>query len=160
MRRTGLLFLLLCSLSLRSYSEPVAAKTEQGHAAPGQAVVEIKLGESSTELAGPWKFRTGDDLAWAKTDLDDSSWGTMDLTPPPGSADASLGISGYLPGWTERGYPGYSGFAWYRLKVNVSGADRRLALKMPEGADDAYQVFVNGQQIGEFGKFDGQHVTA
>jgi hypothetical protein len=112
------------------------------------------------ELAGPWKFRTGDNMAWSQTTFDDSSWGTMDLTPPPGSADETLGISGYLPGWTALGYPNYSGFAWYRLKVNVQGANRRLALKMPGEADDAYQVFVNGQQIGSLGKFTDHHVTA
>jgi hypothetical protein len=123
-------------------------------------VAKIDLGESSAELAGPWKFHTGDDPAWARTDYDDSSWGTMDLSPPEGTADTSLGISGYIPGWTARGYPKHSGFAWYRLKVDVNGADRRLALKMPASADDAYQVFVNGTQIGEFGSFTGHRVAA
>lgn len=123
-------------------------------------VVKINLGESSAELAGPWKFHTGDDPAWSRTDYDDSAWGVMDLSPPEGSADTSLGISGYVPGWTARGYPKYTGFAWYRLKVDVSGADRRLALKMPDSADDAYQVFVNGKQIGEFGKFTEHRVAA
>lgn len=123
-------------------------------------VVKINLGESSAELAGPWKFHTGDDLVWAHMDYDDSAWGTMDLSPPEGSVDTSLGISGYIPGWTVRGYPHYTGFAWYRLKVEVNGADRRLALKMPAAADDAYQVFVNGTQIGEFGKFTEHSVAA
>src|ERR1022692_1475199 len=39
-------------------------------------------------------------------------------------------------GWTQRGYPGYAGFAWYRLQVDVQGATHRLALKMPDQADD------------------------
>ena len=123
-------------------------------------VVKISLGESSAELAGPWKFRTGDDPSWASTNYDDSSWGKMDLSPPEGSVDTSLGISGYIPGWTSRGYPHYTGFAWYRLKVEVNGADRRLAIKMPAAADDAYQVFVNGTRIGEFGKFTEHSVAA
>jgi hypothetical protein len=84
----------------------------------------------------------------------------MDLTPPPGSADETIGDSGDLPGWTASGYPDYSGYAWYRLKVNVQGAGRRLALKMPDQADDAYEVFVDGKQIGAFGKFTDHHVTA
>jgi stage II sporulation SpoE-like protein len=123
-------------------------------------IVKISLGESSAELAGPWKFHTGDDPAWARTDYDDSSWGTMDLSPPEGTADTSLGISGYIPGWTVRGYPHHTGFAWYRLRVDVNGADRRLALKMPASADDAYQVFVNGTRIGEFGSFSEHKVAA
>ncbi len=128
-------------------------------ASPG-APTSVKMGESSVELYGPWKFHTGDNPAWADPAFDDSRWGSMDLTPPPGSADQSLGTSGDLPGWTALGYPNYSGYAWYRLKVNVQGANRRLALKMPDEADDAYQVFVNGQMIGSFGKFTDHHVTA
>ena len=123
-------------------------------------IAKVDLGESSAELVGPWKFHTGDDPTWARTEYDDSSWGTMDLSPPEGTADTSLGISGYIPGWTARGYPKHSGFAWYRLKVDVNGADRRLALKMPASADDAYQVFVNGTQIGEFGSFTEHRVAA
>src|SRR5580698_744126 len=157
MRRTGLIFLLLllCSSPLRAQAESATPQ-----AVPTNAGAQVQLGNSSAELAGPWKFRTGDDMAWAQTDFDDSHWDTMDLTPPAGSADATLGVSGYLPGWTARGYAGYSGYAWYRLRVDITGATRRLALKMPEGADDAYQVYVNGQLIGEFGKFTGNHVTA
>ena len=96
-------------------------------------------------LNGPWKFPLGDNMAWAQPDFDDSSWGTMDLTPPPGSFDPFLGSSGYLPGWTARGYKGYSGYAWYRLKTNVQDGQTRLAIKLPDDVDDAYQVYVNGQ---------------
>jgi hypothetical protein len=138
------------------YAQDAASKT----APASPQVVKISLGESSAELAGPWKFHTGDDPAWAQTNYDDSSWGKQDLSPPAGTADTSLGISGYIPGWTANGYPNYTGFAWYRLKVDVNGADRRLALKMPASADDAYQVFVNGKQIGEFGRFTENSVAA
>lgn len=154
------MFLLLCAVTLCTHAESSTDKTAKDAPHAANAVVQVKLGESAAELAGPWKFHTGDDLAWAQPGFDDSGWDTMDLTPPPGSADATLGISGELPGWTDRGYAGYSGYAWYRLSVDVAGANRRLALKMPEGADDAYQVYVNGQQIGEFGKFTNHHVTA
>lgn len=159
MRRAGLMLLLVCVLPLCAQSKPSDVKAK-GSAGAGDGVVQVKLGESSAELSGPWKFRLGDDSAWSKPDFDDSSWDAMDLTPPEGSADATLGISGYLPGWTARGYAGHSGFAWYRLRIHVEGANRRLALKMPSAADDAYQVFVNGQKIGEFGKFTDKRVTA
>ncbi len=70
--------------------------------------------------------------------------------------DSSKWPGGEVPGWTARGHAGYSGYAWYRLKVDVEGAKRSLALKMPSSADDAYQVFVNGDMVGEFGKFTEQ----
>jgi hypothetical protein len=159
MRRVGpMLLILLWSVPL--YAQAAPSPAQPTSATTSALPVSVKLGESSIELAGHWKFHIGDNMAWSQTGFDDSSWGAMDLTPPPGSADETLGISGDLPGWTALGYPNYSGFAWYRLRVNVEGASRPLALKMPDEADDAYQVFVNGQQIGSFGKFTAHHVTA
>jgi hypothetical protein len=134
-----------------------------GHllAVPSSSVgMQVTLGNAAVELSGPWKFHTGDNMAWAQPGFDDSGWTEMDLTPPPGTADPTLGSSGYLPGWTDRGFAGYSGYAWYRLTINVEGADDPLALKMPDNADDAYQVYVDGRQIGTFGKFTSHGVTA
>ncbi len=164
MRSIGLTVLLMlfqiCGMppKLASQTGP-GLGAASGAAIPG-SIVAVKLGASAAELGGLWKFQPGDDPSWARPDFDDSSWKTIDLTPPEGSGDATLGTSGYIPGWTSQGYPSHSGYAWYRLRVSVEGASRSLALKMPAFADDAYQVFVNGQQVGEFGKFREQHVTA
>ena len=163
MRCAGLVFALvlpLCSMDGRAQAA-VAPPAAAAAASPaGDAAGSVKLGESAAELGGPWKFHTGDDPSWAQTDFDDSHWGTMDLTSPPDSEDPNVETSGVLPGWTSRGYPDYSGFAWYRLRINVQDADRNLALRMPDEADDAYQVFVNGTRIGEFGKFKAHRVIA
>ncbi|HEX4020671.1 MAG TPA: SpoIIE family protein phosphatase [Acidobacteriaceae bacterium] len=125
---------------------------------------QVVLGNSTTELSGLWKFHTGDDMAWADPSLDDSTWGTMDVTPLPGSYDPFFGTSGYVPGWTARGYRGYAGYAWYRLRVNIQNnaentGQGALALKMPDNFDDSYQVYVNGQLIGQFGQFTAHGVT-
>ena len=132
------------------------------YALPGHlaAQVDIVLGRASVHLTGPWKFHTGDDPAWAQPGFDDSHWSTLDLTPPRGSYDPYIGSSGFVPGWTAHGYRGYSGFAWYRLRLNLKDpAQSGLALKMPSDVDDAYQVFANGRFIGEFGRFSGSRVT-
>jgi hypothetical protein len=122
-----------------------------GNAGSADNPTRVKLGESAVELPGPWKFHIGDNPDWARPDFDDSSWEDMDLT---------AGENGPAPGWTARGHAGYSGYAWYRLAVDVEGASRSLALKMPDNFDDAYQVFVNGQRVGEFGRFTPHGVTA
>jgi hypothetical protein len=141
------LLILLGSVSAAgAQTAPAAGKPVGASPTPAAATSSVKLGESSIELNGPWKFRTGDNIAWAQTDFDDSSWADMDLTPQTG--------------WTATGYKHYAGYAWYRLRVNVEGADHGLALKMPDQVDDAYQVFVNGQEIGSFGTFTPSHVTA
>jgi hypothetical protein len=121
---------------------------------------QVVLGNATVALTGPWKFHIGDNMAWAQAGFDDSAWGTMDLTPPPGSYDPSFGTSGYIPGWTVKGYPGYSGYAWYRLQTDVQNGQSALALKMPDNFDDGYQVYVNGQRIGQFGRFTSHGVTS
>ncbi len=169
MSRLGMLLLLLLGFAAQRASgaravpdrqEPSSAPQQSFQTTRTATPLTVHLGQSSVELGGLWKFHAGDDPAWAQSNFDDSGWGAMDLTPPPGSADGTLGISGYIPGWTARGYPFYAGFAWYRIKVNVQGPSRRLALKMPSEVDDAYQVFVNGRMIGSFGKFRDHRVTA
>jgi len=127
---------------------------------PAPAQLEATLGDGTVELSGIWKFHIGDDMAWAAQDFDDSSWGTQDLTPPAGSANPELGSSGYIPGWTANGYENHAGFAWYRLRVNVQSSHGRLAIKMPNEVDDAYQLYVNGQLLGELGRFGERKATA
>ena len=145
------------SLLLIALVAPMRAQRVEKSAAPAEAgtrvagATAVRLGDSSTDLTGPWKFHTGDDTAWANPAYDDSSWADMDLAAARGTAGT---------GWSRRGYPDYAGFAWYRLQINVQGATHRLALKMPDQADDAYQVYVNGELVGEFGRFDGARVKA
>jgi len=145
--------LLLGSNFLRAQSAPAPVP-----------VTQITIGQSTVQLTGPWKFHIGDNMTWAQPGFDDSGWGTMDLTPPRSAGPELDAIGGeVLPGWTARGYPGYSGYAWYRLRVNVQEAaqatNTALALKMPGLFDDAYQVYVNGQLVGEFGRFTKHGVT-
>jgi hypothetical protein len=118
---------------------------------------QVILGTSTVDLTGPWKFHKGDNLDWAQPDYNDAGWSAIDLTPPAGSYDPFLGSSGFMPGWTVLGDTGYSGFAWYRLKVNVQYdpglSEGGLEIKMPDDVDDAYQVYVNGEMVGQLGKF-------
>ncbi len=104
-RASLLLFLLLFFAAPHRTDAATPADAARAGGVRASSAVQVKLGDSAAALAGPWMFHTGDDPAWAGTDFDDSGWSSMDLTPPPGSGDAMLGQSGYLPGWTERGYP-------------------------------------------------------
>ena len=135
---------------------------------PSDGIDHITLGQSVFPLNGPYKFSIGDspiDPAthqplWAQPSFDDSPWETVDLTPPQASFDPTSGLSGYVPGWTAKGHPGYSGYAWYRIRVKVEGlAVRKLALAGPNDVDDAFQVFANGTLLGSFGDFSTSHPT-
>lgn len=121
----------------------------------------IALDESTITLNGPWKFRTGDEPSWADPAFDDSSWESVDLTPLPNANDGDVGLTGYVSGWTARGHPGYQGYAWYRIRLNVAPPDGKvLALLGPWAVDSAYQVYVNGRLIGGVGDFSGGTPTA
>jgi hypothetical protein len=118
--------------------------------------LQISLGQSAVDLNGPWKFHIGDNPAWSDPKFDDSPWETIDLTAPPGAHDDDVGLTGYVPGWSARGHLGYSGYAWYRLRVAVTTPDRAaLALAGPPAVDSAYQVFINGKLLGSAGRFSG-----
>ncbi len=116
-------------------------------------------------LNGPWKFQPGDSPwvngapLWAQTGFDDSQWAAMDVTPKAGAVDLLNGTANYVPGWTQKGYPDMSGYAWYRLRLRVKDPGQPLWLKMPNDFDDAYQVYANGRFVGQFGDFMGKHVT-
>jgi hypothetical protein len=130
------------------------------HTVAATVPVPISLGQSVVNLNGPWKFHIGDSAAWADPNLDDSTWESVDLTAPPGAHDDDVGLTGYVPGWGARGHRGYSGYAWYRLRVAVSApAQEKLALSGPAAVDSAYQVFFNGQLLGGSGRFTGQTPT-
>ena len=139
-------------------------------AAPSANTPQINVGRAIVRLYGPWKFQIGDSPAdpstgaplWAAPGFDDSSWETVDLTPANGAFDPVAGMANYVPGWTVKGHPRYSGYAWYRVRVNVSAdSDVPLAIAGPSDVDDAYQLFANGKMLGSFGTFhEGTTPTA
>jgi hypothetical protein len=131
---------------------------------PAPAQTPAQIGNSTIALTGPWKFQIGDsplDPAthrplWADPSFDDSRWETVDLTPN-GSADPFTGDRRYVPGWTSKGHPNYSGYAWYRIRARIQapkGTPIALAtFGWVDGADDGYQVFSDGNLVGSWGDF-------
>jgi hypothetical protein len=151
---------LVCGTLAAAQVAPQSAPPAQS-----QSAARITLGQSAVPLFGPWKFTVGDSPIdpktgkplWAEPDFDDSRWETVDLTPKNGAIDPGGGNSGYVPGWTAKGHPGYWGYAWYRIRVQVQARPgQELALAGPADVDDAYQVFENGELTGHFGDFDGR----
>lgn len=164
MKKAWLLLLVVLLTSSLAFSQTAnAAKTPA--TAPTSSAEVITLGNSAVALNGPWKFQPGDSPwvngspAWAQSGFDDSHWAPMDITSKAGSMDPLNGTSNYVPGWTQKGYPDMSGYAWYRLRLRVKDPGQPLWLKMPNDFDDAYQVYANGQFVGQYGGFSGKNVT-
>jgi hypothetical protein len=155
----------LATIACAQSSPAASAKTSLPDSA-----THLHLGQSAFPLNGPWKFTVGDSPIdpttgqplWAQPGFDDSQWENVDLTPPEGSIEPISGEAGYVPGWTAKGHPGYSGYGWYRIRVQLDAArpGETLALEGPTNFDDAYQVFADGKPLGSFGDFSGKTPVA
>jgi signal transduction histidine kinase/HPt (histidine-containing phosphotransfer) domain-containing protein len=89
-------------------------------------------------LAGTWKMRHGDDLAWAEPGLDDSGWD---------SATVPLG-------WGRRRGPVHP-FTWYRRTLRIDLRDPEAVGRL--GAtigkvDGAYELYAGGRRLGGVGQ--------
>ena len=87
-----------------------------------------------------WKFKTGDNLDWARPGWDDSSWKVIKVGQP----------------WESQGYPGYDGYAWYRVKFSLPSSLKKNTLSdsllISLGTiDDCDQTFLNGRLLGQNG---------
>ena len=92
-------------------------------------------GTGSVAISGLWQFHTSDDMAWANPALDDSQWEKI-------RGDDT---------WGAQTHPGHTGFAWYRKRIDITGADRSVAILIPP-VDDAYEIYWNGEKIGTYGE--------
>jgi phosphoserine phosphatase RsbU/P len=81
-----------------------------------------------------WRFHPGDDATWSQPEFDDSQWVLL-------SGNKS---------WDVQGYKGLSGFAWYRIHVQVPPG---MPLEFSPGhVFDNFDVFVNGRKLATWGK--------
>ena len=88
-------------------------------------------------------FRQGDDMNWARPEVDDASWSEIDITKQ----------------WDKQGFPKNNrAYGWYRIHVNIpksllSGADQQnvVIFEMPK-ADDVDECYLNGKLIGSTGR--------
>jgi alpha-galactosidase len=93
-------------------------------------------GRALVALPRRWRFRPGDEPAWAAADFDDGAWEEIDV-----------GVN-----WERAGHEELDGFAWYRTRFT---APRRapggpLALELGR-IDDADETYLNGRRLGGTG---------
>jgi len=99
--------------------------------------------EAPASLATTWRMATGDDLARAKPDYDDSAWTPVRVPL----------------GWGRQSGPRVP-FAWYRITVQVGPVGigptteerERLRVGLAVGkVDSAYEVYAGGMKLGGVG---------
>jgi phosphoserine phosphatase RsbU/P len=120
MKRTALLALLLLVLA--------------GSGLHAQTFSLISGRAPLTSLDGLWRFHTGDNPAWANSSFDDSHW------PLIRSGES----------WTNQGYPAFTGYAWYRFKIETAGDGKPLDLLL-SSVVSGYEIYADGKLIGSAG---------
>jgi hypothetical protein len=152
---------LLAAATLLLLATPTLAQSPASKPPPA---APITLDQSVVPINGPWKFTTGDspiDPAthqplWSQPTFDDSSWQNYLLDPDHPAITLTQAVQPIeLPGWQSHGHPGYTGYGWYRIRLQPPAGAQPLALLMPANMDDAYAVYVDGEKIGNFGRLDG-----
>lgn len=89
------------------------------------------------------RFLQGDDMNWAKPDVDDASWSEIDITKQ----------------WDKQGFPQNTmAYGWYRIHVHIpksvfqdSDQLNTLIFNLPM-ADDVDECYLNGKLIGSTGR--------
>ncbi len=115
---------------------------------PGERTVT--LGNTPVPLTGPWKFHIGDNPAWAQPDYDDSAWQNYVVDPAHRDLTALQAVESMEPGWQQHGHPGYTGYAWYRIRMQPPRESKSLSLLFYL-FDDTFQLYADGREIGSYG---------
>ena len=130
---------LLALLAASAFGQPPAPKPAQtAGPRPAPVLVIAGIGRGAVHLDGDWQFHLGDDPDWALPSYDDSGWESI-------LADAP---------WGAQGHPSYAGFAWYRRHLDIlpSASDTGQFRVLIPLAIDAYEVYWNGELIGQYGQ--------
>jgi hypothetical protein len=90
----------------------------------------------SVDLNNGWHAQSGDNLAWAQPNFDDSAWPAVALTPANDDA----------------------GWRWYRLHTEIPVDAAPLAL-LVTGGSGTYEVYINGRQLPGPGLLPNRLVT-
>jgi hypothetical protein len=88
-----------------------------------------------TPLDAPWRLHFGDDPAYAQPGFDDSHWTLHRIDKD----------------WASAGRKGYSGYAWYRMRVILPKGNEPLAIAIYPPAN-AIEVYIDGTLAGTIGR--------
>lgn len=128
--------------SIRQVLAAIAILSGSSHALA--QVIDLDANRISiSTIDSAWRFHVGDDPAWSQASFDDSNWAVVHPLSP----------------WAEQGYPVKTELAWFRFHLRVQPHTPSLVLQLP-GIDKNYQLFCDGQLVGQVGKLPPEKAHA
>jgi len=97
--KLGTWLILFCLLTPCAFAQPAPASPAS--VLHEELVVPATI-HGAIKINDQWRFQVGDDPAWADPNFDDSARNKIDLTQS----------------FDEHGIEGYTGYAWYRLRLS------------------------------------------
>jgi hypothetical protein len=128
--------LLLCTFPPAYPVKAAAQQSPLAVAAPSTpSAIDLQADRQLlTPVGKNWRFHAGDDPHWADPGFNDSVWKVFQPRED----------------WTAQGYSTKDDLLWFRFQLKVPPDQASLVLLMPR-IDMAYQVFANGQLVGQAG---------
>ncbi|MFN0157516.1 MAG: beta galactosidase jelly roll domain-containing protein [Bacteroidota bacterium] len=121
-------------VAIRVYDQQLGGGIVSGKIGFVEPKENLKL---DIDLAGVWRFHSGDDLSWKERSIDETGWSNI-LVPAI---------------WDAFGLREYDGFGWYRVRFTVPPTQRNKNLMLLLGKiDDIDEVYLNGERIGRTGR--------
>lgn len=109
---------------------------------PAQSYSLVNGREPLVSLDGPWRFHPGDSPVAAGADTP--------LWAVPGFDDSGWTLLNSGKSWSDQGFAGMGGYAWYRFTVIIPAGQKPVSLLLPP-IISAFQVFVDGRLAGGSG---------
>ncbi|MBC8185293.1 beta galactosidase jelly roll domain-containing protein [candidate division KSB1 bacterium] len=101
--------------------------------------------EKVIDLKGEWRIEIGDNQDFARPNFNDSNWEKIQVPSR----------------WEDQGFPGYDGYAWYRISFKAPHKMQTDHLYLKLGRiDDVDRVYLNGVFIGGRGVLPPNYRTA
>jgi hypothetical protein len=92
-----------------------------------------------------WRFEIGDNMVYAEPGFNDSDWERIHVSD----------------NWEDQGFPGYDGYAWYRIRFKISDRLAKKSLYLKLGyIDDVDAAYINGRYLNGSGSFPPEYQTA
>jgi sigma-B regulation protein RsbU (phosphoserine phosphatase) len=127
---------LVLALTLFAPAPRTAAQSPNAHIPTDATTLGQRI-----ELPHTWLFSPTDNPANASPNLDDSTWTSI-------STDKPL---------TAYGFRDYR-YAWYRTHIHIRPETRNIAVET-YNLNGAFEVFINGQRIGNFGDLSDHNIS-